>query len=132
MATEPPPPPPTDVPVPEEPVRVVHVHRRARTTGKWAGITVGTLLLLVLLFVVWLNSDFGWRFVVKQINGREMASGLKINVGRIDGSLWGRLPVHALTLADQKGRFSPPARRRWTGGRSPTSATMSTSAASAC
>ncbi|HEY0312439.1 MAG TPA: translocation/assembly module TamB domain-containing protein [Allosphingosinicella sp.] len=104
MAAEPPP-PSAAAPVPQEPVRVVHVHHRARTTAKWAGITVGTLLLLVLLFVVWLNSDFGRRFVVKQINGLEMASGLKINVGRIEGSLWGTLTVHDLTLADQKGRF---------------------------
>jgi translocation and assembly module TamB len=105
MASEPPPPP--AVPETEPPAHVVHVHRhrRARGMAKWAGITVATLLVLVLLLFVWLNSDFGRRFVVKQINGLEMASGLKINVGKIDGSLFGTLTIHDLTLADPKGRF---------------------------
>jgi translocation and assembly module TamB len=105
MASEPPPLPSAVEPEASERVRVVHVHRRARTVGKWAGIAVGALLALVILLVVWLNSDFGRRFVVKQINGLEMASGLKIRVGRIDGSLWGTLTLHDLTLADSKGRF---------------------------
>src|SRR5438094_919362 len=108
MASEPPlpptPPTPPETDAPER-VRVVHVHHRARTVGKWAGIAVGALLALAILFVVWLNSDFGRRFVVKQINGLEMASGLKIQVGRIDGSLFGTLTIHDLTLADSKGRF---------------------------
>jgi translocation and assembly module TamB len=77
----------------------------ARRTVKWTGITVGTLILLLLLFWVWLNSDFGKRFVVKQINGLEMASGLDIGVGSIEGSLFGKLTLHNLTLSDPKGRF---------------------------
>jgi translocation and assembly module TamB len=78
---------------------------RARAAVKWTGIAFGTILLLLLLFWVWLNSDFGRRFVVKQINGLEMASGLDINVDRIDGSLFGELTLHNLTLSDPKGRF---------------------------
>ena len=105
MASAPPPPPVAPEPAPAEEVRVVHVHHYGRSAAKWSGITLATLLVLLLLFWVWLNSDFGRRFVVKQINGLEMASGLKINVGRIDGSLFGKLTIHDLTLADSKGRF---------------------------
>jgi len=106
MASEPPPPPaaPETDPAVERTVVVRH-HHRARTAAKWGGIVVGGLLALVLLLVVWINTDFGRRFVVKQINGLEMASGLKINVGRIDGSLFGTLTLHDLTLSDSKGRF---------------------------
>ncbi|MFL6861829.1 MAG: translocation/assembly module TamB domain-containing protein [Allosphingosinicella sp.] len=90
---------------PDTEIMVPRGRLRARAAVRWTGIVFGTLLILLLLFWVWLNSDFGRRFVVKQINGLEMASGLDINVGRIDGSLFGELTLHDLTLSDPKGRF---------------------------
>jgi translocation and assembly module TamB len=93
----------------EPPVEEVHVvprgRLRARAIAKWTGIILAGLLVLLLLFWVWLNSEFGHRFVVKQINQMEMASGLDIDVGSIEGSLFGELTLHNLTLADPKGRF---------------------------
>ena len=78
---------------------------RARAAARWTGIVLAGLVVLALLFLVWLNSDFGRRFVVKQINQMEMASGLDIRVGRIEGSLFGEMTLRDLSLADPKGRF---------------------------
>src|SRR5919112_3876396 len=79
--------------------------RRARTAAKWTGIGLIGIILLIILFFVWLNSSLGHRYVVKQINELETASGLDIDVGRIDGSLFGELTLHDLTLKDPKGTF---------------------------
>ncbi|HEX8584875.1 MAG TPA: hypothetical protein VF680_10725, partial [Allosphingosinicella sp.] len=79
--------------------------QRARTAAKWTGIGLIGLVVAILLFFVWLNSSLGHRFVVKQINQLETASGLDIDVGRIEGSLFGALTLHNLTLKDPKGTF---------------------------
>jgi translocation and assembly module TamB len=79
--------------------------QRARTAAKWTGIGLIGLVVAILLFFVWLNSSLGHRFVVKQINQLETASGLDIDVGRIEGSLFGELTLHDLTLKDPKGTF---------------------------
>jgi translocation and assembly module TamB len=85
-----------------------HVPRgrqRARTAAKWTGIGLIGIVLLIGLFFVWLNSSLGHRYVVKQINELETASGLDIDVGRIEGSLFGELILHDITLKDPKGTF---------------------------
>jgi translocation and assembly module TamB len=89
--------------------------RRARTTAKWTGITVAVLAVLVLALLAGLNSDLGRRYVVRQINNMETASGLDIDVGRIEGSLFGKLIVHDLQLKDPKGLFfvAPVAEVEW-------------------
>jgi translocation and assembly module TamB len=92
---------------PEEPERIV-VHRgrrRARGAAKWAGIVFLAFVALIGASLIWLNSDAGRRYVVRQINNLETASGLDINVGRIEGSIFGSLTIHDLTLADPDGVF---------------------------
>jgi translocation and assembly module TamB len=79
--------------------------RRAEAVAKWTGIGLLSILLLAGLFLLWLNSGMGRAFVVRQINKLEMASGLQIHVGRIDGSLFSDLTLHDLRLSDPKGRF---------------------------
>jgi translocation and assembly module TamB len=79
--------------------------QRARTAARWTGIGLIGLVVLIGLFFVWLNSSLGHRYVVKQINELETASGLDIDVGRIEGSLFGELIIHDLTLKDPKGTF---------------------------
>ncbi|WP_431871526.1 translocation/assembly module TamB domain-containing protein [Allosphingosinicella sp.] len=78
---------------------------RWRTAAKWAGIAVAALLLLVALAFVGINTDPGRRYVVRQINNLEMASGLDIDIGRIEGSVYGKLTIHDLTLKDPRGTF---------------------------
>jgi translocation and assembly module TamB len=79
--------------------------RRARTAAKWTGVGLIGLVVAIGLFFVWLNSSLGHRYVVKQINELETASGLDIDVGRIEGSLFGELIIHDITLKDPKGTF---------------------------
>ncbi len=52
---------------------------------------------------------------MQQINQLEMASGLDIDVGRIEGSVFGELTLHDLTLKDPKGTFfvAPEATLDW-------------------
>jgi translocation and assembly module TamB len=89
-----------------EPAPRVHRGRqRARAAAKWTGIGLIGIVVAILLFFVWLNSSLGHRYVVKQINQLEVASGLDIDVGRIEGSLFGELTLHNLTLKDPKGTF---------------------------
>lgn len=76
-----------------------------RTAAKWIGIALATLLLLIALAIVGINTDPGRRYVVRQINNIEMASGLDIDIGRIEGSLYGKLTIHDLTLKDPGGTF---------------------------
>lgn len=78
---------------------------RGRTALKWTGITLGVLLLVVVAFIAWINSDPGRRFVVRQINNIETATGLGVEVGRIEGSVFGELVIHDLALRDPQGVF---------------------------
>ncbi|HEX8256060.1 MAG TPA: hypothetical protein VF589_00395, partial [Allosphingosinicella sp.] len=88
---------------------------RARTAAKWAAIVLGILLLLVAGLFFGINSELGRRYVVNQINNLETASGLDIDVGRIEGSLYGELIIHDIALKDPKGTFftAPRAELDW-------------------
>ncbi|MGZ8361445.1 MAG: translocation/assembly module TamB domain-containing protein, partial [Allosphingosinicella sp.] len=77
----------------------------ARTTAKWTGIGLLSILLLVGALVVWLNTDPGRRFIVRQINAFEAASGLQVRVGDIEGSIFGDLTLLDVTVADPRGVF---------------------------
>ena len=86
--------------------RVVHVRRRrARQAAKYAGFGLIGLVLLIGAFLVWLNTDPGRRFIVRQINNFEAASGLQVDVERIEGSVFGQLTMYGLTLSDSEGVF---------------------------
>jgi translocation and assembly module TamB len=77
--------------------------------GRNIAIGVAVLLGLVVLLVggvyFGLNTDPGRRFVARQINGLELASGLDVEIGRIEGNIYGDLVIHDLRLSDPKGLF---------------------------
>ena len=77
----------------------------ARTIAKWIAIVLAALLALAAALLLWLNTDPGRRFIVRQINAFETVSGLQVHVGRIEGSVFGSLTVHDLSLADPQGAF---------------------------
>jgi translocation and assembly module TamB len=87
--------------------QVVVVRRRspAWVAAKWLGIALGVLVALIAAFLIWLNSDSGRRFVVGQINGLELTSGLRVEVDGIEGSLWGEMTLRGLVLSDLRGPF---------------------------
>jgi translocation and assembly module TamB len=85
---------------------IVIVRRHpARIVAKWAGILLLALVALLGAFLLWLNSDPGRRYLVSQINAFETVSGLKVHVGRIEGSVFSSVRLHDLSLADPQGTF---------------------------
>jgi len=96
----------------EAPLVEAHEPRRrrrkrdvARSTAKWLGVAIGAIVILIAAFLIWLNTDPGRRYIVSQINNLETASGLDIDIGRIEGSIFGDLTIHELVLRDPKGTF---------------------------
>ena len=99
--------------------------RRARLRSDWRWRLLNELfaLFVALLFLlaavlVLLDSAPGHRFIVDQLGKLETASGLRIQVGRIDGSLFGKSDLRNVSVADQRGVFltSPDIRLDWTPG----------------
>ncbi len=85
------------------------------TILRWIGIALLGLVLLFALFLMGLNSDAGRRFVVTQVEKYEFENGMKIGIGRLDGSLYGQMVIRDFTLSDPKGVFlaSPEVRVDW-------------------
>lgn len=68
-----------------------------------------TLLALVLLAIVALavlNTGPGRSFVARQLESLAPESGLTFDVGRLEGSLYGRLLIRDLRIGDPKGTFA--------------------------
>ena len=76
------------------------------------------LLFLLAGLLVLLDSAPGHRFIVDQLSRLEMASGLRIRIGRIDGSIFGKSQLRNVTVADSRGVFltSPNIKLDWTPG----------------
>lgn len=94
------------------------VVRRSSRLRRW-GVSAGKGLVLLLaglaLLAVVVDSQIGRRLVADFIATIEPASGLRIRVGRIDGSLYGQSVVRDVRLSDSKGVFAeiPEARLDW-------------------
>lgn len=73
---------------------------------KWIGIALATLVILIVALVSALNTGPGRGFIVSKLGGYTTASGLKVNIGRIDGSLYGAMTVRDLRLSDTQGVFA--------------------------
>lgn len=72
----------------------------------WAGgILLLGLLLVVASLRIWLSTPAGRNYVVQQIEQMEFENGLKIRIGRIDGSLFNTMQIHQLALHDPQGPF---------------------------
>ena len=88
-----------------------------RLANELLALFVALLFLLAGLLVL-LDSAPGHRFIVDQLSGMETASGLKIRVGRIDGSIFGKSQLKNVSVADSRGVFltSPNIKLDWTPG----------------
>jgi translocation and assembly module TamB len=76
------------------------------------------LLLLVAVGLVLLDTAPGHRFIVDRIARLETASGLKIQIGRIDGSIFGKSQLKNVRVSDPGGVFltSPNIKLDWAPG----------------
>jgi len=90
------------------PVEPVPLERQP--IARWiAGALAGAVLLLGLLLLA-LNTGPGRSLVARQLSGMTFANGLRIEVGRIDGSLYGAARLVDLVAYDTKGPFLRAAR----------------------
>lgn len=71
------------------------------------GLVLAAVLLLLAAggAAVVLDSPLGHRFVADRIAALSPKSGLRIRIGRIDGSLLGSMTLHEVALSDAEGRF---------------------------
>src|SRR3954453_5002179 len=101
---------------PLEPRRIRRDWKR-RLLNELFALFVALLFLLAGL-VVLLDSAPGHRWIVDRIAGLETASGLRIRIGRIDGSIFGKSQLRNVTVADGRGVFltSPNIKLDWTPG----------------
>jgi translocation and assembly module TamB len=86
--------------------------RPRRRRRRWLSGTAKALvsLLLALLvaaaaFLAFLDTDAGHRFLADRIADLSPRSGLKIRIGRIDGSIWGETQLKDVRAYDPKGLF---------------------------
>lgn len=79
--------------------------RRWRSPLRW--LVFGLLGLLALLMVgVWsIDTGPGHRFILDRIAQLAPSSGLRIRIGRIDGSLWGEATLRDVRVYDPSGLF---------------------------
>lgn len=80
--------------------------RRRRWGWKgWLFGGVAGIVLLIVLALAALDTPPGRRFIVNQIQGLRPANGLRIHIGRIDGSIYGEMTIRDLRLYDPEGLF---------------------------
>jgi translocation and assembly module TamB len=72
---------------------------------KWLGLGVAALLLLIGAALWFVDTSIGHRLIVDQIAAQAPKSGLRIKIGRIDGSIYGKTQLRAVRLYDPTGLF---------------------------
>jgi translocation and assembly module TamB len=92
---------------PEVPEANAPTPRRSlgRRIAHWLGIGL-VLLLLGMGVLLWgLDTGPGHRFLADRVAGLAPSSGLKIRIGRIDGSIYSRATLRDVRLSDPTGLF---------------------------
>lgn len=87
------------------PVRPTLWQRAKVRALKTLALAVLGLAALVLAVIFGIDTGPGHRFVANQIAGLKFDNGMRISVGRIDGSLYGRMTLHDLSVRDTEGEF---------------------------
>jgi hypothetical protein len=67
---------------------------------------IATLVVLAAGLLLFLNTQPGKKFLVGQIAALKLESGMAIEVGRIEGSVYSDMIIHDLVLRDPKGPFA--------------------------
>ncbi len=82
---------------------------------RWAAILLGVLALLCGVLIVLADSSIGHRYIADKIAAQAPASGLRIRIGRIDGSIFRKARVRDLRIYDAGGLFfeAPDVRLDW-------------------
>jgi len=91
---------------PEEPARRSRLRRWTTGLAKWLMVIAIGLMLGLAALIAFLDTGPGHRFIVDRIAAMTPASGLRIRIGRIDGSIWGRTQLKDVRLYDPDGLFA--------------------------
>lgn len=76
-----------------------------RRIAHWFGVGL-VLILLGLGVMMWaLDTGPGHRFIADRVSALSPSSGLKIRIGRIDGSIYSRATLRDVRLSDPRGLF---------------------------
>ncbi|WP_240653129.1 translocation/assembly module TamB domain-containing protein [Sphingomonas crocodyli] len=73
--------------------------------ARGVGMALVGLLLLLAIAVAMLDTGPGHRLIVDRIAKIAPSSGLRIKIGRIDGSIWSKATIRDLRLYDARGLF---------------------------
>jgi translocation and assembly module TamB len=106
------------LPADSEPIPLrVRRHWTRRLANELFALFVA-LLLLVAAGLVLLDTAPGHRFIVDRVGKLETASGLRIRIGRIDGSIFGKSQLKNVAVSDSRGVFltSPNIKLDWAPG----------------
>jgi translocation and assembly module TamB len=76
-----------------------------RALFKWLTLGVAALLLLIAAAMWFVDTSIGHRLIADQIAAQAPKSGLRIKIGRIDGSIYGKAQLRAVRLYDSAGLF---------------------------
>ena len=70
-------------------------------------VLLGVLLLAIIGYsgVRWLDTENGRAFIVRQLPGYKLNSGMTVEAGGIDGSIFGQAVIHDIRIGDPKGVF---------------------------
>jgi translocation and assembly module TamB len=79
---------------------------RIRTLFKAGLISAVIVAALAALLLIGADTQTGHRFIVNRLTKYESASGIRISIGRIDGSIYSKLTARNVGLLDQKGEFA--------------------------
>ena len=73
--------------------------------AKFVTVTALGLAAIFAALVAFLDTGPGHRFIVDRIAAMTPPSGLRIRIGRIEGSIWGRTQLKDVRLYDPDGLF---------------------------
>ncbi|GAM06912.1 translocation/assembly module TamB domain-containing protein [Novosphingobium sp. MBES04] len=80
-------------------------HRARIRLVKTVVAAVLGIVVLVAAVIFGIDTGPGHRFVAEQIAGLTFENGMRLRVGRIEGSLYGEMTLHDLSVRDTKGEF---------------------------
>ena len=83
---------------------------------RWIGIALGGLVLFLVALLWIADTSIGHRFIADRVAALSPKSGLKIRIGRIDGSIYSKARLKDVRLYDPNGLFLDvsEARLHWT------------------
>lgn len=87
----------------------------ARRLVAWTGAVFALILLVLGGLYIWLDTVPGRAFVARQVSGYQFENGLRVQIGRIDGSIYDHAVLKDVRVRDPQGVFAtiPAARLDW-------------------